>query len=45
MSTDVIHGGHINIIQKAADLGELTVGVLSDETVASYKRYPLLSCE
>ena len=45
MSTDVIHGGHINIIKKAAALGELTVGVLSDETVASYKRYPLLSCE
>lgn len=45
MSTDVIHGGHINMINKAASLGELTVGVLSDETVASYKRYPLLSCE
>ena len=45
MSTDVIHGGHINIIRKAAALGDLTVGVLSDETVASYKRYPLLSCE
>ncbi len=45
MSTDVIHGGHINIINKAASLGELTVGVLSDKTVASYKRYPLLSCE
>ncbi len=45
MSTDVIHGGHINIIGKAATLGELTVGVLSDETVASYKRYPLLSCD
>jgi phosphoenolpyruvate phosphomutase len=45
MSTDVVHGGHINIIRKAAELGELTVGVLSDETVASYKRYPLLSCE
>ena len=45
MSTDVIHGGHINIIKKAVALGELTVGVLSDETVASYKRYPLLSCE
>ena len=44
MSTDVIHGGHINIIKRAAALGELTVGVLSDETVASYKRYPLLSC-
>lgn len=44
MSTDVVHGGHINLINRAAALGELTVGVLSDETVASYKRYPLLSC-
>lgn len=45
MSTDVIHGGHISLIQKAAALGDLTIGVLSDEAVASYKRYPLLSCE
>lgn len=44
MSTDVLHGGHINLINRAAALGELTIGVLSDETVASYKRYPLLSC-
>lgn len=41
-STDVIHGGHTDIIQKAAELGELTVGVLTDEVVASYRRYPLL---
>ncbi len=45
MSTDVLHGGHINIINKAAELGDLTIGVLSDEVVASYKRFPLLSCE
>lgn len=45
MSTDVVHGGHINIIEKAAELGEVTVGVLSDAVVSSYKRYPLLSCE
>ncbi len=43
MSTDVIHGGHMNIIQKATELGELTVGVLTDEVVASYKRFPLLT--
>jgi phosphoenolpyruvate phosphomutase len=41
-STDIIHGGHIAIIKKAAYLGQLTVGVISDEIVASYKRYPLL---
>lgn len=44
MSTDVIHGGHISIIEKAAALGELTVGVLSDKAVASFKRYPVLPC-
>ena len=44
-STDVIHGGHISIIQKASGLGELVVGVLTDEVVASYKRFPILSYE
>ncbi len=41
-STDYIHSGHIAIINKACRLGRLTIGVLSDEAVASYKRYPLL---
>ena len=42
LSTNVIHGGHIAIIKKAANLGKLTVGVLSDEVVASYKRAPVV---
>lgn len=41
-STDIIHSGHIAIIKKAAHLGKLIIGVLSDEAVASYKRFPLL---
>lgn len=41
-STDIIHSGHIAIIKKAQRLGKLIVGVLSDEAVASYKRFPLL---
>ena len=41
-STDYIHSGHIAIINKACRLGRLTIGVLSDEAVASYKRYPLM---
>ncbi len=44
-STDMVHSGHIAIIKKAAKLGKLVVGVLSDEAVASYKRFPLLPCE
>ena len=41
-STDMIHGGHIAIIKKAQKLGKLIIGVLSDEAVASYKRFPLM---
>ncbi|MBR1628482.1 MAG: phosphoenolpyruvate mutase [Lachnospiraceae bacterium] len=44
-STDTLHGGHISIIRKAQRLGKLIVGVLSDEAIASYKRYPLLPFE
>ena len=43
--TDTIHSGHIAIIKKAASLGKLTIGVLSDEAVASYKRYPVMPYE
>lgn len=41
-STDMIHSGHIAIIKKAQRLGKLIVGILSDEAVVSYKRFPLL---
>lgn len=42
MSADMIHPGHLNIINEAAKLGEVTVGVLTDEAIASYKRLPYL---
>ncbi len=45
MSTDVIHGGHIAILNKAKKLGKLIIGVLSDEAVSSYKRFPLVPFE
>ena len=44
-STEYIHSGHINIINKARRLGRLIIGVLSDEAVASFKRYPLIPFE
>jgi len=40
MSADLIHPGHLNIINKAAELGEVTIGLLTDEAIASYKRLP-----
>jgi len=45
MSADIIHPGHLNIIREAAKLGDVTVGVLTDEAIASYKRLPYLSFE
>ena len=41
-STDIVHGGHISIINRAAMYGRVVVGVLTDEVVASYKRIPIL---
>lgn len=43
MSADVLHNGHINIITEASKLGEVTVGVLTDAAIASYKRLPYLT--
>ena len=42
MSADLIHPGHLNIIKKASTLGEVTIGLLTDEAIASYKRLPYL---
>lgn len=42
-STDILHSGHFSIIKKAQRYGKLIIGVLSDEAVMSYKRFPLLS--
>ena len=45
MSADIIHPGHLNIIHEAAKLGHVTVGVLTDAAIASYKRLPYLDYE
>jgi len=42
MATDVYHSGHINIINHASKYGNVIVGVLTDEAIATYKRPPLL---
>ena len=44
-STDILHNGHLSILKKAAALGEVTVGLLTDEAVASFKHYPLIPLE
>ena len=45
MSADLVHPGHINIISESAKLGDVTVGLLTDSAIASYKRMPYLTYE
>jgi len=45
MSADIIHIGHLKIIEEAAKYGNLTVGILTDKAIASYKRLPFLPYE
>ena len=43
--TDVIHEGHLNIIRKAREYGELIAGVLCDSEMIRYNRFPTISVE
>ena len=43
--TDVIHAGHLNLLKKAAEYGPVTVGVLADEAMIRYNRFPTVSLE
>ncbi|RKX35600.1 MAG: phosphoenolpyruvate mutase [Verrucomicrobia bacterium] len=45
MSADLIHPGHLNILRTAASHGLVTVGLLTDKAIASYKRLPYMTFE
>jgi phosphoenolpyruvate phosphomutase len=41
IASDVMHLGHLRVLEAAASLGDVTVGLLTDEAIATYKRPPL----
>ena len=43
--TDIIHEGHLNIIKEAQKYGEVIIGVLSDEAMVRFNRFPAVSFE
>ena len=43
LSADILHEGHINILKKASKRGKVTVGLLTDTAIASYKKLPHLN--
>lgn len=45
MSADLIHHGHLNIIKVARQHGRVTIGLLTDAAIASYKSLPHLPFE
>ncbi len=45
MRADLIHDGHIHIINTARELGKVVVGLLTDEAIATYRKTPLLKYE
>ena len=42
-AADILHKGHINILKIASNLGDVTVGLLTDEAISSYKNLPYMN--
>jgi len=42
MVGDMLHAGHLNVLNTARELGQVVVGILTDEATASYKRLPFM---
>ena len=45
MAADILHKGHINLLNEASKYGRVTVGLLNDEAIKSYKREPIINYE
>lgn len=43
--TSIIHEGHLNIIKEAKKYGEVIVGVLSNESMVRYNKFPTVTLE
>jgi phosphoenolpyruvate phosphomutase / 2-hydroxyethylphosphonate cytidylyltransferase len=45
MSVDFVHQEHLNIQNKAAELAQVVVGVLTESAIASHTRLPYMNYE
>ena len=45
LAADILHQGHINVLKTANKYGEVVVGLLTDQAIASYKNIPYLDYE
>ena len=42
-TAEILNRGHINILNKASKFGEITIGLLTDKAISSYKKIPYLN--
>ena len=40
LAADILHEGHINILKKASKHGDVTVGLMTDNAINKFKKYP-----
>jgi phosphoenolpyruvate phosphomutase len=45
MSADIIHQGHLNVLNKARKLGDIIVGLHTDDVIRGYWRNPVMKYE
>lgn len=43
--TDIIHAGHLNIIENANKYDRVVIGALSDEALIKYNKFPTISID
>ena len=44
-AADILHTGHLNVINQGSQYGIITIGLLTDQAIASYKKPPVFSFE
>ncbi len=45
LAADIIHSGHLNIIKKAKNYGDVVIGLLTDNAITEHKTIPLINYE
>ena len=41
MACDILNHGHINVLRKASEYGQVTVGLFADSILNGYERIPI----
>ena len=43
MAADIVHSGHLNILNHARQYGKVVIGLFTDSAISEYKKLPLIS--